>query len=142
MSKDIRTYSRQAEELYEQRHARGSAGFPATTADRPPQEAITFRMVMSPVYDHLLGVNLRIPTDLLVLVVGLTTPARFAGDQLKLARSEDGFYMELHPKLGPVETAIQGVYLAGTARAPKTFASRWLRPWPQLAKLVRSLRGA
>ena len=40
-------------------------------------------------------------------------------EHLKLARSEDRFYMELHPKLGPVQTAVEGVYLAGTSQGAK-----------------------
>jgi heterodisulfide reductase subunit A len=40
-------------------------------------------------------------------------------EQLKLALSEDGFFMELHPKLGPAETAVQGVFLAGTSQGAK-----------------------
>jgi len=53
------------------------------------------------------------------LVTGLRPPEDTLAEQLKLARSEDGFYMELHPKLGPVQTAIQGVYLAGVAQGAK-----------------------
>jgi heterodisulfide reductase subunit A len=38
---------------------------------------------------------------------------------LKLSRSADGFFMEAHPKLRPVETAMAGVFLAGCCQAPK-----------------------
>jgi heterodisulfide reductase subunit A len=62
---------------------------------------------------------LRIPTELLVLVVGLEPTEDNLAEQLKLSRSEDGFYMELHPKLGPAETASQGIYLAGAAQGAK-----------------------
>ena len=34
----------------------------------------------------------------------------------------DGFYNEIHPKLRPVETVIDGVFIAGTAQAPRTSA--------------------
>jgi heterodisulfide reductase subunit A len=54
-----------------------------------------------------------------VLVVGLQPADGKLADQLKLAHSEDGFLMELHPKLGPAETASQGIYLAGTAQGAK-----------------------
>jgi heterodisulfide reductase subunit A len=36
-----------------------------------------------------------------------------------LSRSADGFLMEAHPKLRPVETAIDGIYLAGCCQSPK-----------------------
>jgi heterodisulfide reductase subunit A len=128
--KEIRTYSRQAEELYEQAMRAGVQFFqydPACT----PQEAIALSPLPSGaplgddkrlgvrVYDHLLGRDVLIPTDLLVLVVGLTPTEDNLAEQLKLSRSEDGFYMELHPKLGPVQTAVQGVFLAGAAQGAK-----------------------
>ena len=118
ISKDIRAYSRQAEELYEQA-MRAGVRFVRYDDDRPPQEAIHFQDGHIAVYDHFLRAELRIPTDLLVLVVGLTPAGQDLSDQLKLARSEDGFLMELHPKLGPAETATQGIYLAGAAQGAK-----------------------
>jgi len=118
ISKDIRTYSRQAEELYEQA-MRAGVRFVRYDDDRPPQEVIHFQDGHIAVYDHFLRADLRIPTDLLVLVVGLTPTGQDLSDQLKLARSEDGFLMELHPKLGPAETATQGIYLAGAAQGAK-----------------------
>ncbi|MBN1148299.1 MAG: hydrogenase iron-sulfur subunit [Anaerolineales bacterium] len=122
--KEIRTYSRQAEELYEQA-MRAGVQFFRYDPERPPQDVI--RYVKSAeagenyveFHDQMLGADLRVPTDLLVLVVGLAPTEDNLAGQLKLSRSEDGFYMELHPKLGPVQTAVQGVYLAGTAQGAK-----------------------
>ena len=117
LSKDIRTYSRNAEELYREAMKAGVQFF--RYADAPPQDAITWEDGQLIFHDELLNHKLRIATDLLVLVVGLTPVEDNLSDQLKLSRSEDGFYMELHPKLGPVETAVQGVYLAGTSQGAK-----------------------
>jgi heterodisulfide reductase subunit A len=36
-----------------------------------------------------------------------------------ISRSPDGFFLEKHPKLAPVETATDGVFLAGTCQGPK-----------------------
>jgi heterodisulfide reductase subunit A len=118
ISKDIRTYSRQAEELYEAA-MRAGVQFFRYDCDRPPQEAIAFQDGHVEFYDHFLGANVRVPTDLLVLVVGLRPTEDSLADQLKLAHSEDGSLMELHPKLGPAETAVQGIYLAGTTQGAK-----------------------
>ncbi|MEW5871946.1 MAG: hydrogenase iron-sulfur subunit [Chloroflexota bacterium] len=125
LCKEIRTYSRQAEELYEQA-MRAGVQFFRYDSERPPQEAIrlhTSQPGESPpyleLYDHLLGTTVRVPTDLLVLVVGLTPGQENISDQLKLAHSEDGFLMELHPKLGPVQTAVEGVFLAGASQGAK-----------------------
>jgi len=117
ISKDIRTYSRNAEELYKEAMKAGVQFF--RYEDVPPQEAITWQDGQLIFRDELLGQKLRLSTDLLVLVVGLVPSEDTLSDQLKLSRSEDGFYMELHPKLGPVETAVQGVYLAGTSQGAK-----------------------
>ena len=118
VSKDIRTYSRQAEELYDTAMRSGIQFFRYDDS-LPPQDAIEFSAGSLIFVDQFLGVKVEVPTDLLVLVVGLQPTSDNLADQLKLARSEDGFYMELHPKLGPAETASQGIYLAGTSQGAK-----------------------
>ena len=118
VAKDIRTYSRQAEELYEEAMRAGVQFFRYDDA-QAPQDVIDVADGAVEVYDHYLGERVRIPTDLLVLTVGLRPTEDNLAEQLKLSRSADGFYMELHPKLGPVETAVQGVYLAGAAQGAK-----------------------
>lgn len=130
--KEIRTYSRQAEELYEEAMRLG-VQFYRYDSRKTPQDAIRFTPAnvndgqaaihdaygFVELYDQMLAANLRIPTDLLVLVVGLAPTQDNLAQQLKLSLSEDGFYMELHPKLGPVQTAVQGVYLAGACQGAK-----------------------
>ena len=43
-------------------------------------------------------------------------------DLLKLSRSGDGFFMERHAKLGPVETTSEGVFLTGCVSGPRDIA--------------------
>ena len=116
--KEIRTYSRQAEELYEDAMKAGVQFF-RYDPDRTPEEVIQFEKGYVDFFDHSLGVRIKVPSDLVVMVVGLTPSKTALSEQLKLALSEDGFFMELHPKLGPAETAVQGVYLAGTSQGAK-----------------------
>jgi heterodisulfide reductase subunit A len=116
--KEIRAYSRQAEELYDEA-MRAGVRFLRQDPNVAPQEAVRFDGGHVELNDVLLGERLRVATDLLVLVVGLRAPEDALADQLKLSHSEDGFLMELHPKLGPAETAVQGIYLAGTAQGAK-----------------------
>jgi len=118
VSKDIRTYSRQAEELYEVAMREGVRFF-RYNQDQPPQDVLVYDSGYLEVEDEFFHARLRIPTDLLVLVVGLRPTQDNLAEQLKLSASEDGFYMELHPKLGPAETACQGIYLAGTSQGAK-----------------------
>jgi heterodisulfide reductase subunit A len=67
------------------------------------------------------GEEVAIPVDLLVLVTGMVP--RENGElvqALKLPVGNDGFYNEIHPKLRPVETVVDGVLIAGACQAPKT----------------------
>jgi heterodisulfide reductase subunit A len=71
--------------------------------------------------DTLLGELVEVEADLVVLAVGMTPRAdtdAVAG-LLKLARSADGFFLEAHPKLRPVDTALAGLFLAGCCQGPK-----------------------
>jgi heterodisulfide reductase subunit A len=71
--------------------------------------------------DTLLGEPVEVEADLVVLAVGMTPPADNAqmAALLKLARSADGFFLEAHPKLRPVDTAMAGIFLAGSCQGPK-----------------------
>ena len=71
--------------------------------------------------DTLVGEPMEVEADLVVLAAGLiarkdTDPI---ANVLKLSKSSDRFLMEAHPKLRPVDTAIDGVFLAGCCQGPK-----------------------
>jgi heterodisulfide reductase subunit A len=65
------------------------------------------------------------PVDTLVDMVVLSTGMEPQSDQhatgtiFGVSRSPDGFFIEKHPKLAPVETTTDGVFLAGTCQGPK-----------------------
>ena len=69
------------------------------------------------------GEELTIPADLVVLVTGMVPRSN---DRLiktlKLPVGGDGFFNEIHPKLRPVETVVDGVLIAGACQGPKTVA--------------------
>lgn len=71
--------------------------------------------------DTLLGKVTEYTYDLVVLSVGLEAPhgANELRQTLGISKSVDGFYMEAHPKLRPVDTLTDGVYIAGVAQGPK-----------------------
>jgi heterodisulfide reductase subunit A len=74
--------------------------------------------------DISLGQNqeVDIPSDLIVLALAMV-PRELETEQLqkwlKVPRSADGFFLELHPKLAPVETNTTGIYVCGCAQGPK-----------------------
>ena len=64
----------------------------------------------------------RIPVDMVVLMTGAgAADGRRPSRQrhLTLSRSRDGFFLEQHPKLAPVATPTDGIFIAGTCQGPK-----------------------
>lgn len=59
--------------------------------------------------------------DLVVLAVALQPPEDMSiiQEMLTLQKTSDGFYLEAHPKLQPVDAATQGIFFAGCAEGPK-----------------------
>lgn len=73
------------------------------------------------VYESNTNKLLEIQADLVVLASGLLTTSDFAELQntLRIPRSPDGFFLEAHPKLRPLETPTRGIFLAGACQSPK-----------------------
>ncbi|RLF15584.1 MAG: hypothetical protein DRJ97_03570, partial [Thermoprotei archaeon] len=73
-------------------------------------------------FDLLLGEEVKIPADLVVLTVPLQgdeSVERLKG-LLKVSANPEGFFQEAHIKLRPLDFSTDGVYLCGAARSPKT----------------------
>jgi len=65
--------------------------------------------------------ELTLPVDLVVLVTGMVPrESKSLVDVLKLPLGTDGFFNEIHPKLRPVETVVDGVLIAGCCQSPRT----------------------
>jgi heterodisulfide reductase subunit A len=64
---------------------------------------------------------LRLKPDLFVLTAGIVAPVENAelAKLLKIPLNSDGFFLEAHMKLRPVDFATEGVFLCGLAHAPK-----------------------
>ena len=120
---DIRTYGRGHEEYYTNA-AQKRVTFFRFHEDEMPQVLATQKGDTHPVMvrfiDHLtMDAELDIAVDLVVLAVGMMP--RDIEDliqMLKVSRGTDRFLLEVHPKLRPVETAVTGIVLAGTAQGP------------------------
>jgi heterodisulfide reductase subunit A len=119
--RDIRTISTGAEEMYRKARGKGVL-FIRIPPERKPTVIGEKRAEGLRCFDELLGRELEVPTDLVVLSVGMRPnekdTARFHG-MLKSSVGLDGFFLERHPELAPVETAVEGVFVAGTVQGPK-----------------------
>ncbi|MBC7341437.1 MAG: FAD-dependent oxidoreductase [Clostridia bacterium] len=73
------------------------------------------------VYDPASGRVLELVPDLVVLATGAVAPPEAAklASLLKLPVNEDGFYVETHAKLAPIDFPSAGIFMAGSAHSPK-----------------------
>lgn len=73
------------------------------------------------VEDTLVGVVRRIPVDMVVLSIGLEPQSD--ADQVRrlfnISCSKEGWFQERHPKLAPVSTYTEGIFIAGACQGPK-----------------------
>ncbi|OGS56267.1 MAG: disulfide reductase [Euryarchaeota archaeon RBG_19FT_COMBO_56_21] len=117
---DIRAFGKGFEELYhrvrEEYGVEFIRGRPAKLTEDPNTKAITIRAE-----ETLLNKITEREFDLVVLSTGLipSPGSEKIGKVLNLAVSPDGFFSEAHPKLRPVDTAIDGIFLAGCCQGPK-----------------------
>jgi heterodisulfide reductase subunit A len=73
------------------------------------------------VEDTLAGKQRRIPVDMVILSAGLEPrfDAKEVAKRFGISCSENGWFIEKHPKLDPVATMTEGVYIAGCVQGPK-----------------------
>ncbi len=71
--------------------------------------------------DTMLGTPVEISVDMVVLGTGLTArgDAEKVAQVFGISQSADRFFMEAHPKLRPVATHVDGIFLAGCCQGPK-----------------------
>jgi heterodisulfide reductase subunit A len=116
--RDIRTYG-QREELYKEARQRGVLFIRYNLEEKPRVEKKD-EGISVVVKDHILQRNMEINPDLVVLASGIVPHDNEPLAQMfKLSLNEDGFFMEAHAKLRPVEFATDGVFMAGMAHYPK-----------------------
>jgi heterodisulfide reductase subunit A len=118
---DVRAFGKGAEEFYDEARSTGVRYRRGSVSEIYRRGSGNGERVVLVAEDTLLGRPLDYEADLVVLAVGME-PRDGAGEisqLLKLPRSSDGFFLEAHPKLRPVDTAMEGVFLAGCCQGPK-----------------------
>ena len=123
--RDIRTYG-SYESLYQKALEQGAIFIKYSPASPPeivreqdhgPVKAIMVKDLLTRKKE------LFIEPDLLVLVTGLVPrDNQQINSLLKVPIGKDGFYNEVHPKLRPVETVVDGLFIAGCCQGPKNAA--------------------
>ena len=120
---DMRAFGKGYEEFYKRVLGEGVhfiRGKAAEVTDVPetPEEKGKLIVVAE---DTLLGITRRLPVDMVILS-GALMPGADADDisrTFSLNCSQGGFFLERHPKLAPVDSMSDGIFLAGACQSPK-----------------------
>jgi heterodisulfide reductase subunit A len=121
---DMNAFGKGCEDFYS-RSAERSAIFmmygqnnPPTIVSARPGDGCGLLVRM---HEMLSGEDVEIPADLVVLMVGMEARSDSAqvARLVNISRDKDGWFIESHPKLDPVATTTDGVFIAGACQAPK-----------------------
>ncbi len=116
--RDIRTYGL-LEDYYTEARKQGVI-FIRFDRDNPPQVDKAGDGIVVGVKDHILQRDVEITADLLALSAGVTAAdTTEMSNIMKLNRNPDGFFIEAHVKLRPVDMPSEGIFLCGMAHGPK-----------------------
>jgi heterodisulfide reductase subunit A-like polyferredoxin len=136
--RDIRTYGL-LEDYYTEARRQGVFFFRFDPEDPPVAEAgkdgveVTFT-------DHVLNRKLNVTTDLLVLSAGMEAEdTEELSSIVKLARTPEGYFMEAHVKLRPVDMATEGIFVCGTAHSPKLISESIAQAYAAASRAVTFL---
>ena len=116
---DVRAFGKGFEEFYDRVRREGVRyirGNPSEIYRKGDDHTLVLK-----VEDTLTATPLEHEADMVVLGVGIEPrrDVREIIDLFKLSQSTDGFFLEAHPKLRPVDTASDGIFLAGCCQGPK-----------------------
>ena len=120
---DIRTPAKAYDEFYQRiieegtLFVRGKVAEITDAARNPGEEG---KLIVQ-VEDTLVGKQRRIPVDMVILSAGLEPrfDSKAVAKTFGISCSADGWFIERHPKLDPVATMTEGVYIAGCVQGPK-----------------------
>jgi heterodisulfide reductase subunit A-like polyferredoxin len=117
--RDIRTYG-EKEELYTKARSSGIAFIRYAVDQKPEVKTIDNKLVVT-VLDQTLQLPVCIDADIITLAAAIVPSAdnKLLSRLYKLALNDEGFFQEAHVKLRPVDSATDGVYMAGLAHDPK-----------------------
>jgi heterodisulfide reductase subunit A len=116
---DIRAFGKSFEDMFQRSKEAGTRyirGLPGDIEEEPGSQNLTIT-----VENTTSGMLERHELDMVVLSVGVVPPKDRdkVSKLLTLSKTSDGFFMESHPKLKPVDAPTRGVFFAGFCESPK-----------------------
>ncbi|MEW6262780.1 MAG: FAD-dependent oxidoreductase [Thermodesulfobacteriota bacterium] len=117
--RDVRTYGFR-ETLYKEARSKGVIFIRYDLENKPRVETAGDNKIKVTVTDHILGRPVEIESDVLVLASGIEpNENKEVAEAFKVQLNAEGFFLEAHMKLRPVDFATEGMFLAGLAHYPK-----------------------
>jgi heterodisulfide reductase subunit A len=115
--RDMRTFGKDYEEFYNRTRNKGVNFYHGRVKGIEQQDGhlrVSWAEAFYNQPDH-------VDVDMVILSTGFEAQPDTAhvASIFGVSRSPDGFFLEKHPKLAPVETATEGIYVAGTCQSPK-----------------------
>ncbi|KPL19525.1 MAG: methyl-viologen-reducing hydrogenase subunit delta [candidate division Zixibacteria bacterium SM23_81] len=137
---DIRAFGKGFEDLYKRSMAAGVQyirGIPGDIYEDPK----TKNLILT-AEDTTTSELKKHEVDMVILSIGVVPPGDMDNtqQQLTLQRSADGFFLEAHPKLKPVDAATQGIFFAGCAEGPKDIKDSVTQAGAAAARANRLMR--
>jgi heterodisulfide reductase subunit A len=120
---DIRSFGKGYEEFYNRVLDEGTTfirGLPAEITDIAETPEEKGKLIVQ-FEDTLAGLKRRLPLDMVILNCALEPQpdAEAVSRLLNISRSTDGFFLEKHPKIDPVATMTDGIFVVGCCQGPK-----------------------
>jgi heterodisulfide reductase subunit A len=138
--RDMRTFG-EREDLYKQARQAGILFIRYAHDLKPVVEAGKEGLTVT-VRDHILDQDLRIEADVLTLASAIVSTRDHALAQFfKVPLNDDGFFVEAHAKLRPVDFATDGVFLCGLAHYPKPLDESIAQAQAAVARAITLLAG-
>jgi len=121
--RDIRTYGKQ-EILYERSSKNGDIFLKYEEKTPPIVESLGNKLLIKVKDELTKRRDMELEADLVVLVTGMVprSDSKQVSSLLKIPIGNDKFFNEIHPKLRPVETVINGVFIGGSCQGPKNIS--------------------
>ncbi|MBD3202886.1 hydrogenase iron-sulfur subunit, partial [Candidatus Woesearchaeota archaeon] len=116
---DIRAFDKGFEELYNRAREHGIIFIKGRPSHIYEKESGKNPVVVTE--NVLTGKVMEVELDMAILAVGVrpSSSAKKVGEKLHIPIDNNGFFMESHPKLKPIDSPGDGIYLAGAAMEPK-----------------------
>ncbi|MFO7677874.1 MAG: CoB--CoM heterodisulfide reductase iron-sulfur subunit A family protein [Thermoplasmatota archaeon] len=120
--RDLMTYG--FREIYYKKAREKGIMFLQYDTEKNPIVSDTGDCLVVKVFEPMLSKNIEIPANYLILSTGLDPDesAKHISKMLKVPVNSDGFFLEAHVKLQPVDFSTRGVFLAGNCHTPKFMA--------------------